>query len=274
MSVHFTPRPAVLVIGGTGKTGRRVAERLASLGHSVRIGSRSSEPSFVWEDTGSWKAALDGVDAVYLTHPDITVPGSGEQIAAFSRAAVDSGVRRLVLLSARGDATLHTIEEGVRNSGADWTVVRPGWFNQNFSEGFFLDAVLAGEIVLPVGDVAEAFVDIDDIADVVVAALTDDRHIGKTYELSGPRLLTFADVAEELSRATGREITYIPLTPEQFRASLRENGLPEDLADGYAQNLDGRNAYLVHGVEEALGRTPRDFSDYAREATATGVWNP
>ncbi|MBP2329439.1 uncharacterized protein YbjT (DUF2867 family) [Kibdelosporangium banguiense] len=267
------PRPIALVIGGTGTTGRRVVERLAAQGHPVRIGSRSGQPPFVWEDPDTWKAALHGVDRVYVVHPDLTQPAAAEQIDAFSRTAVACGARRLVLLSGRGDATLHAVEDGLKNSGADWTVIRPGWFNQNFSESFFLEAIVAGEIALPVAGAGEAFVDADDIADVVVAALTDDRHIGKIYELSGPRLMTFAEVAAELSKAAGREITFTPLTLEQFRAVMVANGLPEEVADGFAESLGGKTSYLVHGVEQALGRKPKDFSDYARETAATGVWN-
>ncbi|MEV2197650.1 NmrA family NAD(P)-binding protein [Streptomyces phaeochromogenes] len=274
---HLTPvatvTPVTLVIGGTGKTGRRVAERLTARGYPVRIGSRTGETPFSWEDSGTWKAALGGVDQVYIAHPDVEAPDAAEQIGSFARLAVDSGVRRLVLLSARGDASLVPLEDGVRDSGADWTVVRLGWFNQNFSEGIFLDAVRAGEIALPVGNVTEAFIDADDIADVMVAALTDDKHIGRTYELSGPRLLSFTDVAEELSKATDREIVYTPLTLAQARADMRATGLPEELADWFAHTLNGDNSALVNGVQEALGRAPKDFSDYARETAATGIWN-
>ncbi|MCB5178561.1 NmrA family NAD(P)-binding protein [Streptomyces antimicrobicus] len=263
-----------LVIGGHGKTGRRVAERLTAQGRAVRIGSRSGEPPFVWEDSSTWGPALEGVDRVYITYyPDLAFPGAAEQVAEFSKAAVAAGARRLVLLSGRGEEAAEVSENHVKASGADWTIVRSSWFNQNFSESFFLEPVLAGEIALPTGDAVEAFVDADDIADVVVAALTDDKHIGKTYELSGPRLLSYSDVAAELSKATGRDIKYISVTNEEYRAVLRENGLPEDFADLFTMILDGRNAHLVHGVEEALGRKPKDFSDFAREAAATGVWN-
>ncbi|RSS83383.1 NmrA family NAD(P)-binding protein [Streptomyces sp. WAC06614] len=263
-----------LVIGGHGKTGRRVAERLTAQGRAVRIGSRSGEPPFVWEDSATWGPALEGVDRVYITYyPDLAFPGAAEQVAEFSKVAVAKGARRLVLLSGRGEEAAEVSEENVKASGADWTIVRSSWFNQNFSESFFLEPVLAGEIALPTGDAVEAFVDADDIADVVVAALTDDKHIGRTYELSGPRLLSYSDVAAELSKATGREITYVSVTNEQYRAVLRENGLPEDFADLFTMILDGRNAHLVHGVEEALGRKPKDFSDFAREAAASGVWD-
>ncbi|MFG2296273.1 NAD(P)H-binding protein [Streptomyces sp. NPDC048603] len=265
---------ATLVIGGTGKTGRRVAEKLTAQGRRVRIGSRSATPAFDWNEPATWGPALEGVDRVYVTYyPDLAFPGAADQIGAFSELAVASGARRLVLLSGRGEEAAAAAEARLQASGADWTVVRASWFNQNFDESFFLEPVLAGEIALPTADAVEAFVDADDIADVVVAALTDDRHIGKVYELSGPRLLSFSDVAAELSKATGREIAYVSVTNEQYRAVLRENGLPEEFADLFTMILDGRNAHLVHGVEQALGRKPKDFADYAREAAATGIWD-
>lgn len=263
-----------LVIGGHGKTGRRVAEKLSAQGRQVRIGSRSGEPAFDWHEPSTWVPALQGVDRVYVTYyPDLAFPGAAEQVAEFSKVAVANGARRLVLLSGRGEEAAEVSENNLKASGADWTIVRSSWFNQNFNESFFLEPVLAGEIALPTGDAVEAFVDADDIADVVVAALTDDKHIGKTYELSGPRLLSYSDVAVELSKATGREIKYISVTNEEYRAVLRENGLPEEFADLFTMILDGRNAHLVHGVEEALGRKPKDFADFAREAAKTGVWN-
>ncbi|RPK87007.1 NAD(P)H azoreductase [Streptomyces sp. ADI98-12] len=263
-----------LVIGGTGKTGRRVVERLQGLGRPVRGGSRSSDIPFVWEDEHTWEAALDGVSAAYVTYyPDLAFPGAKEAVGRFAAFAVERGVRRLVLLSGRGEEGAVASEDALKASGSDWTVVRANWFNQNFSESFFLDPVRSGELALPTGDAAEPFVDADDIADVVVAALTDDRHIGKTYELSGPRLLSFHDVARELSAATGRAITYIPVSVDDYRAALRELGEPEEFADLFTLIVDGRNASLVHGVREALGREPKDFADYAKEAAATGVWD-
>ncbi|MFF8266679.1 NAD(P)H-binding protein [Streptomyces sp. NPDC016562] len=273
-TVRTTEQPLVLVIGGTGKTGRKVAGKLAAQGRPVRVGSRGGEPAFDWNDPATWTAALEGVDRVYVTYyPDLALPGAADQVGAFAEAAVAAGARRLVLLSGRGEEAAQLAEEKLKVSGADWTVVRSSWFNQNFDESFFLEPVLAGEIALPTGDGVEAFVDTEDVADVVVAALCDDRHIGRTYELSGPRLLSFADVAAELSKVTGREIAYVPVSGEDYRAVLRANDLPEDFAELFTLILDGRNAHLVHGVEEVLGRAPRDFADYAREAAATGVWD-
>jgi uncharacterized protein YbjT (DUF2867 family) len=273
-TMHETKTKPALLLGGTGKTGRRVAERLTARGLPVRIGSRSGEPPFDWEDQATWAPVLQGVGAVYITYyPDLAFPGAAETVEAFSKLAVRSGIRRLVLLSGRGEEGAEAAERAVQNTGADWTIVRCNWFSQNFSEFFLLDAVLSGEIALPAGDVAEPFVDADDIADVVVAALTDDKHISQTYTLSGPRLLTFTDVAAEISKATNRDVRYVPLTVDQYRAALSEMGLPTDFADLLTEILDGRNASLRDGVQRALGREPRDFSDYARDAAATGVWD-
>jgi uncharacterized protein YbjT (DUF2867 family) len=270
----LTEDMTTLVLGGTGKTGRRIASLLTRRGLPVRIGSRSARPAFDWTLPQTWDAALDGAHAVYLSfHPDLALPGAAETVAAFVDRAAAQGVRRLVLLSGRGEPQAAVSEETVRRSGLPWTVVRPSWFNQNFSEGFLLDAVRAGELALPVGDAAEPFTDADDIAEVAVAALTDDRHAGQTYELTGPRLLTFTDVAAELAEATGRPIGFVPLRPEEFTAVLREHGLPEDLGELFHLITDGRNAYLTDGVQRALGRPPRDFADYARATAATGVWD-
>jgi uncharacterized protein YbjT (DUF2867 family) len=264
-----------LVLGGTGKTGRRIASLLTRRGLPVRIGSRSARPAFDWARPQTWDAALGGVHAVYLSfYPDLALPGAAETVAAFVDRAAARGVRRVVLLSGRGEPQALVSEETVRRSGLPWTVVRPSWFNQNFSEGFLLDAVRAGELALPVGDAAEPFTDADDIAEVAVAALTDERHAGQTYELTGPRLLTFADAAAEITAATGRPIGFLPLRPDEFTAVLREHGLPEDLGDLFHLITDGRNAYLTDGVQRALGRPPRDFADYARATAATGVWDP
>lgn len=164
----------------------------------------------------------------------------------------------------------------MENSGADWTLVRCAFFNQNFSETF-VEAVRYGVLSLPGGATAEPFLDADDIADVVVAALTDDRHIGQLYELTGPRLLAFTEAAAVLSAAIGREVQYLPVTPEEYASELVTYGLSKEEAVGiaelFAEVLDGRNSYLTSGVQQALGRQPRDFADFAHEAAVTGVWN-
>lgn len=268
-----------LVVGGTGKTGRRVVERLRARGVPVRIGSRSGEPPFDWEDHATWGPALQGVDRVYVTYyPDLAVPGAVEAVHLFTALAVELGVRRLVLLSGRGEAEARAAEQVVQASSVEWTVLRCSWFCQNFSESYILDSVLGGEVVLPAGDVGEPFVDADDIADVAVAALTEDGHARQLYELTGPRLLTFPQAVGEIAAVTGRDIKYVRISPEAYAAALREQGVPADfvwLLDYlFTTVLDGRNASVEDGVQRALGRPPRDFSEYARIASASGVWDP
>jgi uncharacterized protein YbjT (DUF2867 family) len=268
-----------LVLGGTGKTGRRVLERLNALGVPTRAGSRSGRPPFDWEDRSTWTPVLEGVGSAYVSYyPDLAVPGAVETVGGFADLAVASGVRRLVLLSGRGEQEAEQAEQAVCDSGADLTIVRSTWFAQNFSEDYWRDGIASGELALPVGEVPEPFVDADDIADVAVAALTDDRHIGKLYELTGPRLLTFAEAVAEIARATGREIRYAPVSIDEFAAAAAAQGAPDELVELlrrlFGEVLDGRNAHLTDGVKRALGREPRDFSDYARDAAETGIWNP
>jgi uncharacterized protein YbjT (DUF2867 family) len=270
------PKPT-LVLGGTGKTGRRVAERLEARGLPVRIGSRSGEPPFDWEDRSTWATALEGMGSVYVAYyPDLAVPGAAETVGSFAELAVRSGVPRLVLLAGRGEPEAEEAEQAVRDTGAELTILRSTWFAQNFSEDFWRSYVLSGEVALPAGDTPEPFVDVDDVADVAVAALTEDGHVGQLYELTGPRLLTFAEAVDEISRAVGRKISYVPVSIEEVVAAAYEDvpgEVIELLTYLFGEILDGRNAHVTDGVQRALGRQPRDFADYARDAAASGVWN-
>lgn len=267
----------VLVLGGTGKTGRRIAQRLMGLGVPVRIGSRSGTPPFDWEDPNTWAAALRGSSAVYISfYPDLAVPGTTQAIRELVALALQEGVRRLVLLSGRGEEEAQACEQIVRDSGADWTILRCAWFAQNFDESYLVDPVAAGEVALPVGDVGEPFVDAEDIADVAVAALTQDGHVHEIYELTGPRLLTFAEAVAEIGAAAGRDIRYVEISADDFAAGLAAEGIPGDVTEFlrylFTTVLDGRNEQLTDGVRRALGRPPRDFAEYAKAAAATGVW--
>ena len=269
-----------VVLPATGKTGSRVADRLEALELPVRRASRSSAPPFDWGDRSTWGAALDGATSAYISfYPDLAVPGAPEAIAALADAALESGTRRLVLLSGRGEEEAQRAEQALQASGVpEWTIVRCSWFNQNFSEGNFLDALLAGELALPAGAVVEPFVDVEDIADVATAALTEDGHAGRLYELTGPRLLTFEEAVGEIAVAAGRPIRYAQVPLDAWMAEMAEAGVPEDvlslLGFLFSEVLDGRNAQLANGVQEALGREPRDFRDFARAAAATGLWTP
>lgn len=271
-------KPTTLVLGGTGKTGRRVAERLVGRGVPTRIASRSAKPSFDWNDRSTWEANLDGVEKAYITYaPDVAIPGATDAVRDFVTMAVEQGVQRLVLLSGRGEEEAQLCERIVQDAGVEWTVVRSSWFNQNFSEGEFLGMVMDGAITLPAGDIPEPFVDVNDIADVAVAALMEDGHNGEIYEVTGPRMLTFADVAQEISRAAGRAVNFIQIPKEDFAGAIENSGAPEEIT--WLLNylfdtvLDGRNAYLCDGVQRALGRDPIDFADYARRVAASGVWS-
>ncbi len=272
-----TSKP-ILILGGTGKTGRRLAERLTAQGIPVRIGSRSGSPAFDWEHLSTWGPALQGVSAVYISYyPDIAVPGAAETVGAFARLAVANGVTRLVLLSGRGETEAQRAEEMVKTSGADWTILRCAWFSQNFSEGFFVEPLLQGEVALPVGAVGEPFVDVDDIADAAFVALTEEGHVGQLYELTGPRLLSFAEAVAEIAKATGRDIRYVRISHDEFTAATAAHELPPEIAwllnELFTEVLDGRNETLTDGVQRVLGRAPKDFSAYADETAATGIWS-
>jgi uncharacterized protein YbjT (DUF2867 family) len=277
--MEATTQQPTLVLGGTGKTGRRVVQRLEARGIPVRLGTPSATPPFDWTDEATWPAALDGVGSVYVTYyPDLAVPGAAQAVGTFADLAVATGVRRLVLLSGRGEEGARRGEQALQQSGADWTIVRSAFMAQNFNESFFLEPLRAGEVAFPAGeDLAEPFIDADDIADVAVAALTQDGHVGQLYEVTGPRLLSWADAVAEIATAVGHPIRYLPVSLEDYAALLIENQVPADyvkmLTDVFTEVLDGRNAHLADGVQRALGRPPRDFADYARDAAATGIWD-
>ncbi|MDP2121354.1 MAG: NAD(P)H-binding protein [Hoeflea sp.] len=266
----------ILVIGSTGKTGSRVLKTLTGKGYKVRAGSRNSAIPFDWDRPGTWAPALAGIKAAYVSYfPDLAFPGAADKIEALTRAAGTSGVKKLVLLSGRGEAHARHCEDIVRHSGLDFILVRAAWFAQNFSEGYLQPAVLEGMVALPAGQIKEPLVDVDDIADVAVAALTEDRHNGELYEVTGPRLLSFAEAAAEISAAAGIPVRYQPITLDQFHAGMLAIA-GADMAGLFTEicreTLDGRNAWLADGVQRALGREPRDFADFCRNAAVGGVW--
>ena len=266
-----------LVIGATGKTGRRVAEKLREKGLSVRAVSRSTEIAFDWNSQSSWAAALEGVTRAYVTYqPDLALPGAVDAIRAFLMAAKMAGVKHVVLLSGRGEEEAEAAEQVLQTSGLDWTVLRASWFIQNFSENYMRDELVSGSLTLPVGQTKEPFIDADDIADVAVAALTQSSHRNRLYELTGPELLSFNDAVSELASATGRELSVYSVSFADYEVALREQAQPEDvialLRYLFTELFDGRNAKVAHGVEEALGRKPRRFADFARKAAEEGAW--
>ncbi|MEU6562026.1 SDR family oxidoreductase [Nocardia nova] len=271
------PAAPVVILGGAGKTGRRIAARLGDRGVPVRPVSRSTTVRFDWTDRSTWSPAVAGARAVYVAYqPDLAAPGSDEAITALTTVARRAGVRRLVLLSGRGEPEAQRCEEIVLASGLEATVVRCSWFAQNFSEDFLAEEIAGGRVTLPADAVTEPFVDAGDIADVAVAGLTGDGHDGRIYELTGPRALTFAEAVATIAAATGRDIDYVPVSLPEYTAAMIGMGIPDEIVGSltylFGTVLDGRNSATADGVEQALGRAPVSFEDYARRTAAAGAW--
>ena len=268
----------ILIIGKNGKTGLRVEQRLQALGYATRGVSRSTEPGFDWEDQASWRAALSGIRSAYITfHPDLAIPSAEQSIRDLVALAAELGLQHLVLLSGRGEAGARRAERVLEESGLDWNVVRANWFMQNFSESFMIEGILNGELMLPAGEIVEPFVDVDDIADVAVAALTRPELRNRVFAVSGPRALTFAECVAAISEATGYPVKYTQIPLEGFIEGMRAEGAPDELLwlmrELFAVVFDGRNSSPTTGVEEALGRPATDFTEYLRKVMASGAWD-
>lgn len=269
----------ILVIGGTGKTGKRVVTRLEELGHIVRIGSRSASPAFDWHQPDGWAQALEGIDKVYITYqPDLAVPGALESIEQLVKESKRANVKKLVILSGKGEREAQLCEQVIIHSGLEYTIVRASWFNQNFSENFLLEPVLEGVVVLPQAEAQIPWVDADDIAAVVTRALIEDRHNGKIYQLTGSRTLTFGEAVAEIAKASNREIQFVPVSIQEYGDGMRKAGVPEDFAwlieYLFTEVLGNPElAEVTNDVEKILGRKPIDFKEYATKVAATGIWN-
>ncbi len=269
----------ILVLGGTGKTGRRIVERLNKLGHNVRVGSRRESPSFDWDQPAGWPVVLEGIESVYITYqPDLAVPGAKEAVEAFTKVAKEKGVQKLVLLSGKGEVEAERCEQIVLNSGINSTIIRASWFNQNFSESFFLPPIQAGVVALPMAHLGAPYVDANDLADVAVKLLLSDDHQGEIYELTGPRLWNFEQITSAIAKATGRDLKFIPISLPEFVAALKEQGVPGDVVwlmeYLFTEVLDNPNNQMVtNDIEKLLGRPPVDFLQYVEETAKTGIWN-
>ncbi|MEO7267665.1 MAG: NmrA family transcriptional regulator [Knoellia sp.] len=268
----------VVIVGGAGKTGQRVADRLTAHGLPSRFASRSTSPAFDWEDANTWRGALEGARAAYVAYqPDLAAPGAAQRIGELATLASTLGVERFVLLSGRGEEGALQSEQAAFAAHDHVTVCRVAWFAQNFTEGALAGAVPTGIFALPAPrDVHEPFVDLDDVADVAVLALTENGHGGVVHELTGPESLTLADVAQHLSDASGKSVEYVEVTQEEFVAEAVGAGLDEQtasfLAGLFTEIFDGRNVATTTGVRDALGREPRAFGEWAKDAAAQGNW--
>ena len=269
----------ILVIGGTGKTGRRVVENLTNLGHNVRIGKRANDPKFDWDDPSTFAPALKGMDRAYIVYyPDLAVPGAKEAITALTEAALKEGLEKVVLLSGKGEREVEECEQIVANSGLNYTLVRASWFNQNFSEGAFRDYVMGGVLALPMPEASVPFVDTNDIADVVTEGLLNDDYNGETLTVTGPAKLTFDEVAGILGEKLGRSIQYQPISMDEFKEGLTAAGLPESfiwlLGYLFTEVLgNSENQTVSNDVQRVLNRKPISFEEFAENKVAEGVWN-
>jgi uncharacterized protein YbjT (DUF2867 family) len=267
----------ILVLGSTGKTGKRVVERLQHLQIPVLLGSRNASPPFNWDEPGNWHQVLSGVESVYITfQPDLAVPQAVEKIKLFTKTARAMAVKKLVLLSGRGEKEAQACEQIIIQSGLDWTIIRASWFMQNFSENFLLDGILSNEVILPTIKSLEPFVDADDIADVAVAVLTDKKHSQNIYELTGSELLSFQSVTFNIATALHRVITYTEISMDDYVAALKSYQLPADfiwlIQYLFTEVLDGRNEWVSSDIENILGRKPTTFNEYVIKTVKTGIW--
>lgn len=269
----------ILVIGGTGKTGRRVVEQLQNKGIEPRIGSRLASPSFDWDNKETWVNALNGIEKMYITYyPDLAVPGAREAIQSLTYLAKELGIKKIVLLSGKGETEAEACEKIVMDSGMDYTIVRASWFNQNWSESFFLEPILSGEVALPMSDVLIPFVDANDIAEVAATVLLDDTYNGEIIEITGPELITFKDIINIISKTSNRSLNFYDITLEQYIDGMKKMQIPNDivwLIEYLFSHVltNPKNQQVVNGVEQVLGRKAKTFLEYAEETAKTGIWS-
>lgn len=270
-------KATITIIGKTSKTGSRVIDRLKQLGYPTQGVSRSTSPSFDWQQPAGWHQALAGGQIAYVTYqPDLAVPQATQDIRQLLEVLKSLDYQHVVLLSGRGEPGAEQAEQILQQSGLSWNVVRASWFMQNFSEGFMKAAILQGTLSLPTSHIQEPFIDVDDIADVAVAALTGQAPSNRVFEVTGPQLLTFAECMQALSKAIDKPVQFQTISIEHFLAGLQQQGAPEDMLwlmnMLFTEVLDGRNSQVTQGVERVLGRPATDFTTYLNKTLAANTW--
>lgn len=270
----------ILVLGATGKTGSRVMTQLQKKGIEPRVGSRNASPSFDWNNKETWVHALKDIERVYITfYPDLAVPGAKEAIESFTYLAKELGVKKVVLLSGKGEVEAEACEKIIMTSGINYTIVRASWFNQNWSESFFLEPILAGDVALPLSDVLIPFVDADDIAEVASTVLLDDTYNGEIIEVTGPELITFKNIVKTISNVSKRNLNFHEITLEQYVEGMKQMQVEADvvwLIEYLFSHVltNPENQKITNDIEKVLGRKPKTFLAYATETAKTGVWQP
>jgi len=271
--MNNTTGDQVLVLGGTGKTGSRVAGRLSVHGASVRTAARSgADVHFDWDNQATWEEALRGATGLYLVSPILRIDFAG-LVGQFLDQAERAGVRHVTYLSAYGmeyapaEVAPRAVELDLAARGSlTSTVIRPAWFMEDFSETFLQP--VHDEIVVPAGDGAEAFVSVEDIAAVAAVTLIEpEKHAGHAYAPTGPQAHTMAEAAEMISAAANRTITYRDTDREQWIAAMISTGVPAE----YAQVLRPLTATLASGngarpnsdIPDVTGRAPVTFAEFA-----------
>ena len=274
----------ILVTGATGTIGREVAKRLAAQGASTRAGVRDRTKArkqfsdeielveFAFEDKRLVADALENVEKVFLLPP--LMPNQVEATNAFVDAAQNAGLQQIVKLSAIGvGSETFTVgewhaanERHIRNSGLDFTFLRPNSFMQNFINYF---PPRDGVIYLPWGNGKASFIDARDIASVAARALTNEIHKNKIYTLTGPAALSIDEVARTVSHAADREIKYVDVPESAARDAMLNAGMAEwqvdSLMELHAINKQSRWSTITSDVQEVIGKPPIDFREFARD---------
>jgi ergot alkaloid biosynthesis protein len=277
----------VLVIGGTGKTGGRLIERLGEEGWTARCASRSAKAppgvtgvAFDWYDAKKHDAALAGVDRIYLVAP----VGSNDPIAVmepFIERAIGRGVRRFVLLSSslieEGGPAMGSVHALLHRRAPEWAVLRPSWFMENFSAGQHLATIRDEDAIYSAADDGlTPFIAVDDIAEVAFRALTNEEAANDGLVLTGPVALSYDEAAAIIGAARGRAVRHVRLTGEELTARFEAFGLSHD----YAVMLAGLDRAIATGAEarttpivaRLTGRSPRSLVDFA--ARNASAWRP
>jgi uncharacterized protein YbjT (DUF2867 family) len=267
-----------LVLGGTGKTGARVATRLTGLGLPVRTAARrGGDVRFDWDDPATHRDAVQGADRAYLIAP-VMRARFAPQVSAFLDLAEAAGVRHVTYLSAYGidfapaAVALRAVElDLMGRSTLTYSIVRPAWFMQNFSETFLMPVDDA--IVVPTGSGGEAFVDAEDIAAVVAATLADPgAHAGAEYAPTGPEVLTVSEAADIIASVTGRPVRHVDIDRPSWVDSVIASGVPAEYGEMLKMLTEtvaaGRGSRPNDDIDKVTGAPATSFTEFASRTAA------